>query len=535
MLFKALLTLKQKPHFEALLELAKSPTKTQLAVLTRILRDNQDSEFGREHGFQHIDSIATYQERVPICDFEHLRNYIERQRDEGVLTLTSTAPVCYNRTSGTTGVPKDVPVTQTSLDETRNASQLSAYVLARQSDVLRGKLFAVGGPAVEDRSVGGIPIGSASGLLYRQQSRFVRSRYVLPPEVFDIEDIETRYVVMAILGLACDTVTTIATANPSTFVRFCEEINSQIELILRHVADGTTPSGDSNSIPVARNPKRALRLQRTFERKGALNYADIWPMLRGVVTWCGGSCGFALSRLRKLIPSACRIMEFGYNSSEFRGTINLDLERNLCLPTIGHTFFEFVERDDWESGRRNFLGLHELVEDRFYYIFATTSSGLYRYDINDIVEVTGWIHATPTIGFVQKGRGVTNITGEKLSEHQVLEGMSALQDRLGTQPEFFVVLADEENAEYLLCMELHEPVNGDSIAEFFDTSLKRLNVEYESKRKSGRLGPIKFVSLPEGTGFNYRTDLVAAGQRDAQFKYLYLQYLKNTALRIPNS
>lgn len=403
LLFKSVLTLKQKPHFDELLEVAKDPSRAQLTVLRNIVGANRETVFGREHSFRTIDSVADYRNAVPVSDFEQLRPYIESQRDEGEQSLTIASPVCYNRTSGTTGVPKDVPVTAQTLEETRASSQLSAYVLARQSQILRGRVFAIGGSAEEERTKRGAPIGSASGLLYRQQSRFVRSRYILPPEVFDIEDIDTRYIAFAVYGLASNAVSTIATANPSTFVRLDEVINGQVESVLRHISDGSLPDSDVALQPLQSNPRRARQLERIHGERGKLNYSQIWPGLAGVVTWCGGSCGFALSKLRTLLPDACKIHEFGYNASEFRGTINVDLANNACIPTLHHTFFEFVECDDWEAGDRRFLGLDELSEDCLYYVFATTSSGLYRYDINDIVRVSGRIHATPTLEFVHKG------------------------------------------------------------------------------------------------------------------------------------
>ncbi len=525
LVFKTALKYKQKPHFEEFIRSTRDPESVQWLTLKNILQVNRETEYGREFGFEQADSPESFRELVPISEFETLRPFIERQRDSDARALTWDKPIYYNRTSGTVGTPKDVPVTQRNVDEIRSGSQLSAYVLSQQSDILEGKVLAIGGSAVEARTIDNVPIGSASGMLYRQQSRFVRSRYVLPPEVFDIDDVELRYIVFAIYGLARRDITTIATANPSTFIRLSEVVQEHAETLLRHISAGTLP--DTNVQLESRQPDRARAraLETILERDGTLAYRSFWPELKGVVTWCGGSCGFALSRLVPMLPVDCRIYEFGYNSSEFRGTINVDLECNLCLPMFHHSYFEFVECGDWENGRKKFLGLHELDEGKLYYIFATTSSGLYRYNINDIVRVSGYINATPTLDFVQKGRGVTNITGEKLTEHQVLEGVGSLREAFGIDPEFFVMLADEEKSEYLLCMELPGAHKGSQFASHVDTKLQQLNVEYQSKRKSGRLGLLKFLQLPVGAGIQYRHERVQAGQRDAQFKYLHLQYL----------
>ncbi len=525
LVFKTALKYKQKPHFEEFIRSTRDPETVQWLALKNILQVNRETEFGRKFDFDQADSPESFRKLVPVSDFETLRPYIERQRDDKAQSLTWDEPIYYNRTSGTVGTPKDVPVTQRNVDEIRLGSQLSAYVLSQQSDILRGKVFAIGGSAVEARTHDNVPIGSASGMLYRQQSRFVRSRYVLPPEVFDIDDVETRYIASAIYGLARRDITTIATANPSTFIRLNEVVQEHAETLLRHISEGTLPETNVQLAALKPDRARAQVLEALLKSEGALAYRSFWPDLKGVVTWCGGSCGFALSKLTPLLPIDCRVYEFGYNSSEFRGTINVDLENNLCLPMFQHSYFEFVECDDWENGCKRFLGLHELDEGKLYYIFATTSSGLYRYDINDIVCVSGYINATPTLDFVQKGRGVTNITGEKLTEHQVLEGVGSLREEFGIDPDFFVMLADEENSVYLLCMELSEAHEGNRLVSHVDTKLQQLNVEYQSKRKSGRLGLLKLLQLPDGAGLQYRRERVEAGQRDAQFKYLHLQYL----------
>ena len=128
--------------------------------------------------------------------------------------------------------------------------------------------------------------------------------------------------------------------------------------------------------------------------------------------------------------------------------------------------------------------------------------------------------------FVQKGKGVTNITGEKLHEDQVLVAvMAALADG-GIEPDFFIVLADQESAGYTLFVEAKCPGHGigPDLENDVDSRLRSSNIEYDGKRGSGRLAPLKVRWLQSGAGDEYRRNRVANGQRDAQFKYLHLQY-----------
>ena len=244
------------------------------------------------------------------------------------------------------------------------------------------------------------------------------------------------------------------------------------------------------------------------------------------MTWTGGSCGVPLRSLSASLPSDVKIIELGYVASEVQGTVNIDAENNICLPTLLDTFFEFAERDQWEDGRIEFLSLHELELGHEYYVFVTTAEGLYRYDMNDIVRVTGGVNETPILTFVQKGKGVTSITGEKLYEAQVLEAvMTVLAERDG-QADFFIMLADQENARYTLYVEGKSPNDGvaPNLSDELDRCLRSSNIEYDGKRASGRLAPLSVRWLRSGAGDAYRAKRVAEGQRNAQFKYLHLQY-----------
>jgi hypothetical protein len=254
---------------------------------------------------------------------------------------------------------------------------------------------------------------------------------------------------------------------------------------------------------------------------------DIWPNLGGVVTWTGGSCAVPLRGLVGLLPDKTMIIELGYVASEFRGTVNIDVHRGVCLPTLLDTVFEFVERSAGEEGSGDFLSLHELDDGREYYVFITTPEGLYRYDMNDIIRVTGKMNETPTLEFVQKGKGVTNITGEKLHEVQVLDAVLAVLKERDIRSDFFVMLADQSSAQYTLFIEMQQPSGGGidaAISNDLDGRLRASNIEYDGKRGSGRLSPLIVRRLRAGTGEEYRRSHIAEGRRDAQFKFLHLQY-----------
>jgi hypothetical protein len=169
--------------------------------------------------------------------------------------------------------------------------------------------------------------------------------------------------------------------------------------------------------------------------------------------------------------------------------------------------------------------LQELTDGEAYYIFITTLGGLARYHMNDIVRVSGRIGKTPALAFVRKGRGVTNITGEKLSEDQVNLAVADGLAKIGIRVPFYVLVADAAMSGYRGYIELRQDHHAlaAKIAVQLDQKLRELNIEYDSKRGSGRLRPLHLIPLADGAERAYRRHCVAKGQREAQFKVLTLQ------------
>ena len=514
-------------RFRRLHTAAKSPAAAQQTVLSEILAANAETAFGKRHGFASIRNAADYRHAVPVHDYEDLRADIEAQELSGETRLTREQPVYYNRTSGTVATPKNIPVTASGLKRIRGNQQLAAYSFSRWPGLFGGKMFAVTGAAVEGHMPGGTPYGSASGLLYQNQPKLLRARYVLPAELTAIEDYEDRYLSMAVFGVSESRVTVAAMPNSSTLLRLLDIVNRRADELLRLVGDGRLPNGVPAEIGAALKPqpRRAAELGQILTANGKLSYADIWPRLSGLVTWTGGSCGVAIRNLVPTLTNGCAIIELGYVASEVHGTVNVDPWRNLCLPTLDHTFFEFVPRADWEAGTQSeFLDLADLEEGEDYYVIVTTADGLYRYDMNDIVRVNGRVHDTPTLEFLQKGKGVTSITGEKLHEIQVLNAVGDALGEANIEAEFFIVLADVAKAGYTLYLEPRMDISAvPRLAEQIDERLRAGNIEYDGKRASGRLAELRMRWLKPGTGDAFREHRVAGGQRDTQFKYLHLQ------------
>ncbi len=515
-----------------LLRAAQRAKHTQHHLLMNILRQNAGTAFGRKHDFRSITSMAEYRAKVPVHTYDQLEPYIKEQQT-GSPALTQQPPVYYARTSGTTGASKDIPLTRHGLAQVKHAQKHLALSLWRHTGFFKGAILGFAGPATEGHLQNGTPFGSASGSTYRSLPPILARKFVPPPSAFSIRDMAAKYQIYALAALATDDITGVATANPSSLLKVLSVVRADAPQLLSALLSQPGPSllpqvaKAAGEIAGRGNPSHIRTLLDKLASGHELQPADLWPRLSAVATWTGGSCGIALAQLRPQLPKSVKIVEFGYGASEFMGAANIDANRNLCLPLLTHHVYEFVRRGEWEAGQPQFLGLHEIQPGDDYYIFVTTRSGLYRYHINDIIRAEPGVGSCPALRFLHKGRGITNITGEKLSEHQLITAMAQTLAEQALSATSYIALADEEASCYVLYLECPDRVAAADFTARLDTGLRALNSEYDDKRASGRLGPVRIKHLSDGAGEQIKQETVARGVREAQYKPVLLDYARN--------
>ena len=509
-----------------------NPEETQKRVLRDILLSQENTQYGLEHRFHKIENYQDFSRAIPINEYENLRDKFERQSKIGKPVINEDRAIYYSVTSGTTDKAKFIPVSQSDLQRLKLEQALFSFEVYRSCpSAFLGKMLMITSPAIEGHTKEGIPYGSTSGLLSRLTPTLFKNKQVIPDEVFDIKDYASRYFVILCFALLERNITYMGAANPSSLVIINKILNQNKEALIKTTYDSELPVDCGASEPLRRLYRKTAF--RSLDRReeivkmlhDSVSLATLWPNLKLVNTWTGGSCGVALHSLKLMLPANCQVNELGLISSELRVTFPL-ADRMGGLPNLNHAFFEFVKKEDWEEGKRNFRLLHELDDNQQYYLFFTTHSGLYRYAINDIVEVNGFYHRTPLLKFIQKGQGVTNITGEKIYENQVINAVQSAHARQKEAIPFFVLLADVKNARYQLVIE-HVSQSLERIGELarqLDEFLGNLNIEYRAKRQSLRLNPLEVIEAGPGFGEKLKTILVENGQREGQYKPKLLWY-----------
>jgi GH3 auxin-responsive promoter len=521
-------------HFNAL---CRTPGRAQERLLREILGRNAGTEFGRRHGFADITTLPEFQQRVPISAYEDLEPYIKAEMSGRPNQLTKDPPVLFTTTSGTTGARKYIPMTREGKNAKSHLTWLWLCGLYRDHPgIVGGRILSVVSPEVESHAPSGVPCGAESGHAYRTMPGPVRSMYTAPYGVFAIEDYEAKYYTLLRLAAGQD-ISLIATVNPSTIVLLADRLARHTESIIRDVRDGSlssdvaVPEELRASLRLRPDPERARRLERAAASvDGGLRPGLAWPRLAAVGCWKGGTVGAYLARFGELFPQEPPVRDLGYYATELRGSVPLRDEGDAGVTAVGTNLLEFHPAgEDRAPEGRELLPLDQLEVGQRYFVYVTNASGLYRYEMNDIVEVAGHYGRTPLIRFIQKGKGVVSFTGEKLYEVQVIaaveEALASLRGRYhfiaavaelvgGTVPRLvFLIEFDEGIAD----------IDGSALVERLDAAVGEKNEEYQTKRKSLRYGAPIIRVIRSGEFDRYRRRMVETGQRaDGQFKVLRL-------------
>ncbi|GAA4822583.1 GH3 auxin-responsive promoter family protein [Algivirga pacifica] len=532
LLFHYGLSLKGKLALKRFLRNTDTPQQVQHKLLESILKTNANTHYGKQYSFDEIQNVHDYQQQVPVVEYQDIEPYVQKSAQGVADQLFTGVPMYFATTSGSTGTPKFIPISKRSHKETHTKIvTLTAYLALKNCpSAFNGKIMGIGAPAIEGYTEGGISYGSASGQIEKGANSIIKKKYALPPAIAEIKDYTAKYYALLRLSMEQD-VSIIITANPSTLIALARYMNQWKDMLLENVRTGTyEKSFDFGEEAPAyfrslkANPKKAQQIEELMGNSSQLLPVHLWPNLKLLTCWMGGNCKNYLDSVKKLYGNV-DIKDPGFMASEMRSAIPLRLNDSSGVLAIHDNFYEFVAVEEIEQVDRRFLTLAEVEVGKQYYIFITNHSGLYRYNMNDIIAVTGYHQKTPEIVFIQKGKGITSITGEKLFEQQVIMAMDRLKEEEGLGVPFYMVLANKQTEGYELYLEGDKALSSEDLKHIgaqYDTYLKELNIEYKTKRDSSRLIPLKVTQVAEHSYEHYRQWRLSQGVRGAQFKMNYL-------------
>lgn len=516
-------------HVDRFVTATRQPRRAQEAKLLEIVRRNRDTVYGRERDFGSIKTVADYQARVPIQSYDDFAPYVERVKRGEKRILTADDPLMFAVTSGTTGKSKFIPVTPSYLDEYIHGMQIHNYfILEDYPRIGEGKFVTPTSSDVEGHVESGLPYGAISGLVTRRQPEVIRRYFVMPYELSKIKDTEAKYFIGLRLALEAN-VTISLLPNPSSLIVLAEKLDAYRDELISDIERGRLtdrwplPPEVRQAIErrISANSRRAEELRSIVHQTGRLAPAEVWPNLALLSCWKGGTMPMYLAKLPRYYGDL-PVRDLGFMASEGRIATPIVNSGAAGVLNVTSHFYEFVPEAEMDSPSPRAVTAEALEANEQYYILLTTSAGLYRYNLNDLIRVVDYYHETPVIQFVRKGQGMSSITGEKLAESQVTVALMRALERTKT-----------EIAHFTACVEWGEPPRyqfyvepagqlDDGVKQAFLAAMERAlseeNIEYEAKRDSQRLGHPVLKIVAAGTYDRFKARRAAQGAAEAQIK-----------------
>lgn len=519
-------------------ENSREAARVNRELLFRILRDNQDTEYGKKYHFDEIRTIEDFKEKVPFSEYDHYAPYIERMIKKNEQDLITVYPVVhYAVSSGSIGVPKHIPVSKQALEH-YNFNAIPG-VFAACNNYWRkhfGKNFPVGRglntiEVALQKTENGVTQGAISGAAVDRARSLLPYFLTSPNEVIfpegqmDMKYLKTRY------ALADRDMVFMDSAFMTGLVDLMNYIVHNWELLTDDIASGRISPEISLPDTVRENlekrlkpdPKRAEELRREFEKGFD---TPIIPRIWKKMSWIAaiGTGGFTTytEKMRSFAGDSIPIEFMAYAASESLMAICRYAEKMEYVLLPDSAFYEFIPMDQ-EDGEERTLTLEELEVGKEYEVVLTNLSGFYRYRLKDVIRVTGYHGQSPKICFVYRKNQMLSIAGEKTNDQSVQWAVQQTGRAVGYDFVDYCVYADTDTdpGHYEVLLEPTRMVNMADlprIRETLDQKLGEANPSYGAKVKTGVLGKMGVHISQIETHALYRDLRIAAGTSPNQLK-----------------
>lgn len=468
-----------------------SPEAAQTTRFQRLLRGGLGTAFAKEHGLGVALDLQGWRAAVPIRRHAEYLLWLDRVEGGEAGVLTQERVLQLVQTSGTTGKPKRLPVTASWAESVSAAQRLWVLGLLRDDEQLAGgSAFSIVSPAISEHTVSGIGVGSNTGRMFVAQPWWVRWRAPVPYDVYCIRDIETRQYAILRHALAAD-VRSWTAANPSSVLLYARRLREWWDELSTDLADGT----------LKRLGQRGLARRK-------LGDEPVFPWnLRRINCWQGGPAAYFAARIPAALGRDVPMREAGVTASEGYFAVPVD-DGDPVAWLDGH-LLEFIGDD----GQARWAW--EVEVGREYRLVVSTEAGLYRYDLGDVVRITGFCGRVPRLVYVRRAGNELSAVGERVTESQILSAISAL-------PANILAVSVSIGWSDVPCLRFALAASGlldlAAIASLLDAALRRENIEYDDRRATGRYALPTVRVVPQTAFDRWRANRVAQGAAEAQVK-----------------
>ena len=425
----------------------------QRSVLKHLITEASATEWGIRHNYSAIRNYEQFAAAVGVQNYETLKADIDRMRRGERDVLWKGACKWFAKSSGTTNdKSKFIPVTP---DGLRNMHYKGGYdVVATYlagnpaSRLFTGKALILGGSHSPNYNLPSSLVGDLSAILIENCSPFVNFFRVPPKEIALLGDFEEK--MERIARFAFDRNVTNISGVPSWMMA-----------VLKHMLDIT----------------------------GKQSVDELWPNLE---VFFHGGVAFTPYReqYHRLIRNSNMKYVETYNASEgFFALQNDPLDPAMLLMIDYDIFYEFMPLEDIGSPSPRVLPLWEVELGKNYAMLISTSCGLWRYMIGDTVRFTS--KDPYKIVITGRTKHFINAFGEELIVENAEKGLEQACIETGARVLEYtaapVFMDAEAKCRHQWVVEFATPpASVEEFATILDTTLQRLNSDYEAKRYKDR-------------------------------------------------
>ncbi len=457
-----------------------NPVETMDEKLMSMLQYQQDTVIGKKYDYSTITSPEEYAERVPISDFKSMLPYLEKvyeRPDAGILTADPV--MWYCQTSGTTGKPKNLPVTKSGMADYSKGSTLQQMAFTHYNKenaaVFDGNFIMFGAPAEFDH-IAGIPVGYMTGIVAQKGTSKLLSRIVRPgPEIYNITDMDEK--MLAYAELTCKVDPTIMVGITTLMLAFYRRMQNEYGPWLKDVMKGH---------------EKEEQFLNALNDDGTLNLEKLWPNLKQMLI-TGIDTAPYREWINGILPNTT--LWEAYAGSEGFYACNLFPDAGLhILPHIN--YLEFIPESETEKEHPKVIPLSELKKNSRYEIVLTNLNGWYRYRVGDMLTVTGTEpYTVASIG--RKGR-VVNLSGEKLSDAHVTNAIAYASAKTGVEVEDYTVVGEVKDGlpRYVIAALFNnDGVDAVEFVNAFEDNIRANNEEFRIVRDMKALGATVLMKM----------------------------------------
>ncbi len=509
--------------------MGNTPEGTQLRVLQDILKSAKDTEFGKKYGFAEIETVDAFRKKVPFSDYSQVAAEIDRLKAGAADIFFNGSAASFIATSGSTGVPKLLPESKNGELVKGLVSQIRAILLLMLAPEVMApgkKVLAIANPSEYGKTEGGIPIGSASGQAAKDMPVEMLKKMVLPPEMMMAKELSneaTDYLTIRyaleeknLVGVVC--------SNIAHFNILLKKMNASAADLLDDISAGQISSKISLDevlreklvSKLSPNPVRAAELKTILAKNKSLDVAQIWPEFSVVSCWMSASAAKIVADIKKNLPQTVKFLEWGYGASEGKFNIPDKAQDPAGLLALFGYFFEFLPVG---TENNETVLAHELKKGGYYELIITSYSGLYRYNMKDIVYVSDINNQIARVVFVCKESERLDIENLKLMIYEIEGSILSVSAQQNQEIRFFQILLDANQRKLVFMLEpCAETLDGELFRAALDKSLMADNRDYRKLRNENILSAPELLVMKDGYRDSLFTRAIMPGKNVNQTK-----------------